>query len=44
MIGARVQATIDPRDGKRPRTRTFDISDKTCSLKHEGVDLALRRI
>lgn len=44
VIGARIQATIDRHDGKKPRTRTFDISPKSCSLKNDGIDLELRRI
>src|SRR5690606_30147744 len=44
VISAQLQATIDPGGGKRPRTRTFDVPERTCSLKHEGVDLALRRM
>ncbi len=44
VISASVQATIDRRDGKRPRTRTFDLSEHSCSLKYDGTDLELRKI
>ena len=44
VIGARIQATIDRRDGKKPRRRTFDISEGSCNLKYDGVDGDLRRM
>jgi hypothetical protein len=44
VIRVRLQATIDDRDGKKPRNVTFDLSGKTCSLKYEGADLHLRRM
>ncbi|MGE3652251.1 MAG: hypothetical protein AB7G10_28250 [Reyranellaceae bacterium] len=44
VISVTLEATIDPGDGKRHRTRSFDLSEKTCSLRYEGVDLQLRRM
>lgn len=44
FISASVQATIDLHDGTRPRTRTFDLSEHSCSLRYDGSDLALRRM
>lgn len=44
VIRVRLQATVHNDDGKKPRTVTFDLSAKTCSLKYEGDDLLLRRI
>ena len=35
---------VDLRDGSRPRTRTFDLTTKSCALKYEGNDLLLRRM
>jgi len=43
IIGATVTATID-HGGGRPRTRTFDITEKSCALKYEGHDLLLREM
>ena len=44
VISAGLRATIDRRDGKAPLIRSFDLSERTCSLKHEGPDLLLRRM
>lgn len=44
VISATVRAQIDPRDGKRLRVRSFDISEKSCSLKYEDEDLLLRQM
>lgn len=44
LIGAKVKATIDLRDGKRLKARTFDLSPKSCSLKYDGIDLSLRQM
>lgn len=44
VISAAVQATIDRHDGKKTRTRTFDLSEHNCSLKYDGTDLELRKI
>jgi hypothetical protein len=44
VISATLRATIDPRNGKRNRSRTIDLSTKSCSLKHEGADELLRRM
>jgi hypothetical protein len=44
VVSARVQALLDRDDGKRPRSRTFDLTQKSCSLKYEGDDLLLRRL
>ena len=44
VINAKLSATIDPRDGGKPRTRAFDVSEKSCSLKYEGNDLLLRQV
>jgi hypothetical protein len=43
VIGATLTATIDLGDGGRPRTRTFDITTRSCALKYEGHDLLLRK-
>jgi hypothetical protein len=44
VISARLVATIDCGDGRKPRKRTFDLSEKTCALRYEGDDLLLRRV
>jgi hypothetical protein len=44
VIGATIAAKIDWRDDRKPHVRSFDISPRTCSLKHEGVDVLLRRM
>jgi hypothetical protein len=44
IISAKLTATVDLRDGSRPRTRTFDLTTKSCALKYEGNDLLLRRM
>ena len=44
IISATLTATVDLRDGSRPRTRTFDLTTKSCALKYEGNDLLLRRM
>ena len=44
VISAKLSATIDLRDGTRARTRSFDVSEKSCSLKYEGADLLLRQV
>ena len=44
VVSARLQALLDRNDGKRPRSRTFDLTQKSCSLKYEGDDLLLRRV
>jgi hypothetical protein len=44
VIGATIAATIDRRDGRKPSVRSFDISPRTNSLKHEGDDVLLRRL
>jgi hypothetical protein len=43
VIGATLTATID-HSGGRSRTRTFDITTKSCALKYEGHDLLLRQM
>ena len=42
IISATLTATID--GGGRPRTRTFDITEKSCALKYDGHDLLLRNL
>jgi hypothetical protein len=44
VINATLTATIDQGNGTRARTRTFDITNKSCALKYEGHDLLLRRM
>jgi hypothetical protein len=44
IISAKLTATVDLRDGSRPRTRTFDVTTKSCALKYEGNDLLLRKM
>jgi len=44
VIGAKLKATIDPGDGVRPKTRTFDVTTRSCSLKYEGTDQHLRQM
>jgi hypothetical protein len=44
VIGATLRATIDPRDGGKNRVRSFDLSLRSCSLKHEGADLLMRQM
>jgi hypothetical protein len=44
VISATLLATIDPRDGRKPRIRSFDLSTRTCSLKYDETDLLLRRM
>lgn len=44
VVSAQVQALLDRHDGKKPRSRTFDLTQKSCSLKYEGDDLLLRRL
>jgi hypothetical protein len=44
VVSARIQALLDRGDSKRPRSRTFDLTQKSCSLKYEGDDLLLRRL
>jgi hypothetical protein len=44
VISAKVQATIDLGDGKKPRTRTFDLTEKNCSLAHDEIGQALRQV
>ncbi len=44
VIGVRLKATLDPGDGKKLRSRTFDLSPKACALKHEGTDELLRQM
>jgi hypothetical protein len=44
VINATLTATIDQGDGRRARTRTFDITTKSCSLKYDGHDLLLRQM
>jgi len=44
VIGVQLRARIDRRDGKKPRTRSFDISTKSCALRYEGDDLLLRQM
>ena len=44
LIGVTMQATIDSGGGGRPSRRTFHLSEKSSSLKHEGHDLLLRRL
>jgi hypothetical protein len=44
VIGATITARIDQDGGKPARTRTFDITTRSCALKHEGHDLLLRRM
>lgn len=44
VIGARLKATLDPGDGKKLRSRSFDLSPKSCALKHEGTDQLLRQM
>ncbi len=44
VINAKLCAIIDPRDGGKPRARSFDVSEKSCSLKYEGNDLLLRQV
>lgn len=44
VIGTKVQVRIDPRDGTRSRTRTFELTGKTARLKHDGIDLELRQM
>jgi hypothetical protein len=44
VISATLVATIDPRNGRKPRVRTFDLSARTCSLKYEESDFLLRRM
>jgi hypothetical protein len=44
VIGATITARID-QDGSKPtRTRTFDITTRSCALKYEGHDLLLRQM
>jgi hypothetical protein len=43
VIGATIAATIERRDGRTPLVRSFDVSPRTSSLKHEGDDLLLLR-
>jgi len=44
VVSARIQALLDRGGCKRPRSRTFDLTQKSCSLKYEGDDLLLRRL
>ncbi|MCZ6887231.1 MAG: hypothetical protein O7H39_01955, partial [Gammaproteobacteria bacterium] len=44
VIRVKMQATIDIGDGKKPRTKTFDLTPKACTLKYDGADLRLRRM
>ena len=41
IVGATLTATIEQSSG-RLRTRTFDITEKSCALKYDGHDLLLR--
>ncbi len=44
VVGAQLQAVVDHHDGTRPKTRSFDISEQSCALKHDGDDLHLRHM
>jgi hypothetical protein len=44
VVSATLLAKVDPRDGRKPRIRSFDLSARTCSLNYEGTDLLLRRM
>ncbi len=44
IVGVTYQATIDSGDGTRPRTRTFDVSKGSTSLRYDDTDLLLRRM
>jgi hypothetical protein len=44
VIGATIIARADQDGGKPPRTRTFDITTRSCALKYEGHDLLLRQM
>lgn len=44
VIGAKLKATIDQGDGATRKTRTFDVTTKSCSLKYEGPDQHLRQM
>ena len=44
VISARIQATIDQRDGKKPKTRTFNMTEGTCNLKYDRIDRLLRQM
>jgi hypothetical protein len=44
VIGATFTAKIDQGSGKAARTRTFDITTRSCALKYEGHDLLLRQM
>ena len=43
IIGVTLTATIEQAAG-RPRVRSFDITERSCSLKYEGNDLLLREM
>ena len=44
VISATFTAKIDQDSGKAARTRTFDITTRSCALKYEGHDLLLRQM
>lgn len=44
VISATFTAKIDQDGGKAARTRTFDVTTRSCALKYEGHDLLLRQM
>ena len=44
VISATFTAKIDQDSDKAARTRTFDITTRSCALKYEGHDLLLRQM